>query len=190
VLILARHGRTAANAGGLLVGHLDVPLDERGLEQAALVGKVLAGADRVISSPLQRCRHTAEAIGLPVEIDERWIELDYGEFDGKPLGAIGSAVWDRWRVDPAHVPAGGESLAALAARVAAACDDLAAQARDADIVVVSHVSPIKAATAWALDAGVGIAWRSHLDQASITRIDITDGGPVLRSFNETAHLTR
>ncbi len=188
VLILVRHGRTAANAGGLLVGHLDVPLDERGVEQAALVGKALSGIDRVISSPLQRCRQTAEALGLPVEVDDRWIELDYGEFDGQPLASIGRAVWDEWRADPTYVPAGGESLAALAQRVSTACDELVADALDRDIVVVSHVSPIKAAAAWALAAGVEIAWRSHLDQASISRISVTTTGPVLRTFNETAHL--
>ena len=187
-MILVRHGRTAANAGGLLVGHLDVPLDERGVEQAALVGKALPRIDRVISSPLQRCRQTAEAFGLPVEVDDRWIELDYGEFDGQPLATVGRAVWDEWRADPTYVPAGGESLAALAQRVYTACDELVTDALDSDIVVVSHVSPIKAATAWALAAGVEIAWRSHLNQASISRITITPTGPVLRSFNETSHL--
>jgi len=188
VLILVRHGRTAANAGGLLVGHLDVPLDERGLEQAALLSKALSDVDRVISSPLQRCRQTAEALGRLFDVDERWIELDYGEFDGQPLASIGRAVWDEWRADPNYVPAGGESLAALAERVSAACDELMSEALERNIVVVSHVSPIKAAAAWALAAGVEIAWRSHIDQASITRVQVTPTGPVLRTFNETAHL--
>jgi broad specificity phosphatase PhoE len=188
VLILVRHGRTTANARGLLLGHLDVPLDERGAEQAALVGKALTRVDRVISSPLQRCRQTAEALGLPVEVDDRWIELDYGEFDGQPLASIGRAVWDEWRADSNYIPAGGESLAALARRVSAACEELAPQVLERDVVVVSHVSPIKAAAAWALAAGVEIAWRSHLDQASITRVQVTPAGPVLQSFNETAHL--
>jgi broad specificity phosphatase PhoE len=190
VLILVRHGRTTANARSLLVGHLDVPLDERGVEQAALVGKALTDIDRVVSSPLQRCRQTAEALGQPFEVDERWIELDYGEFDGQPLASIGRAVWDEWRADPSYVPAGGESLAALAERVSAACDDLVTEALERNIVVVSHVSPIKAAAAWALAAGVEIAWRSHIDQASITRVSMTSTGPVLRSFNETAHLNQ
>ena len=53
------------------------------------------------------------------------------------------------------------------------------------VVVVSHVSPIKAAVAWALGASVDIAWRSHLDQASICRIDVRSQGPVLITFNET-----
>ena len=56
------------------------------------------------------------------------------------------------------------------------------------LLVVSHVSPIKAAVAWALDVGDGVAWRMFVAVASITRIAVTDRGPILRSFNEVAHL--
>jgi broad specificity phosphatase PhoE len=188
VLILVRHGRTAENAAGLLLGHLDPPLDDVGREQAVRLAAALQGVSRVISSPLQRARQTAEAFRLPVEIDERWIELDYGSLDGQPAKSIGREVWDRWRHDPAFVPAGGESLMSMAERVVAACEALLPTATDCDIVVVSHVSPIKASMAWAIGAGVEAAWRSHLDQASVTRIDLSPRGPVLRSFNEVGHL--
>jgi broad specificity phosphatase PhoE len=61
---------------------------------------------------------------------------------------------------------------------------------DGDVVVVSHVSPIKAAAAWALGVGDEVAWRMYVAQASITRIGVGGPGglPSLRSFNETAHL--
>ena len=85
-------------------------------------------------------------------------------------------------------PPGGESLADLTRRVHAACDDLCDEARDTTVVVVSHVSPIKAAVAWALGAGPEVAWRTHLDPASISRIVIGRRGPLLRTFNEVAHL--
>jgi len=192
VLILARHGRTEANASGLLLGRLDPPLDELGQSQAkavaaALVG-VLAPGSRIVSSPLRRARDTAAAFGLPVAVEDRWVELDYGSFDGRPAGEVGAEVWDRWRVDADFVPAGGESLTAMAARVWQACEDLAEEAAHHDVVVVTHVSPIKAAMAWALGAGVETAWRSHVDPASITRVSVTPRGPVLRSFNEVWHL--
>ena len=61
MLILVRHGRTEANAGGLLQGRLDLPLDDLGRAQAAAAGKALTGASRVVSSPLLRTRQTAEA---------------------------------------------------------------------------------------------------------------------------------
>jgi len=65
---------------------------------------------------------------------------------------------------------------------------VAASAAEADVVVVTHVSPIKAAVAWVLDVGDAVTWRMFVTLASITRIAVTERGPVLRSFNEVAHL--
>ena len=188
MLILVRHGRTEANAAGLLQGRIDNPLDELGEAHARAIAEAIKSVDVVISSPLRRAVQTAEALGRPVQVDDRWLELDYGALDGQPVSSVGADVWDRWRRDPSYIPAGGESLQTVFDRVAAACEELLGIAADADVVVVSHVSPIKAAMAWALAGGPESAWRSHLDPASITRIGITPRGPVLRSFNETAHL--
>ena len=74
----------------------------------------------------------------------------------------------------------------MAARVDEACRDWAARAGDGSVVVATHVSPVKAAVGWALGADVN--WTSHVDPASITRIDVDGGRPRLRSFNETGHL--
>jgi broad specificity phosphatase PhoE len=73
--------------------------------------------------------------------------------------------------------------------VSAACEELASEAARHDVVVVSHVSPIKAAVAWALGTPPDIAWRLSLSVASITRITTdASSGPALVSFNETEHL--
>ena len=135
-------------------------------------------------------RETAAAFGLPVTVDERWIELDYGTLDGTPLASTPASLWAAWRADPAFVPApGAESLVALGLRVASACASLAAEAESSDVVVVTHVSPVKAAVAWALEVGDSIAWRLYVAPASITRIAVrSDGGAVVQSFNETGHL--
>ncbi len=188
MLIIARHGRTPANASGELLGRRDPGLDELGERQAAAIGRALAGADRVVSSPLQRCRQTAAAIGGPVEIDDRFIELDYGELEGTPVADVPAATWAAWRADTAWQPAGGESLERLAVRVWAALDDLIDEAAERDVVVVSHVSPIKAALAWALGVGVETQWRSFVAQASISHIATRGGVPSLHSFNEVHHL--
>ncbi|WP_395154817.1 histidine phosphatase family protein, partial [Ilumatobacter sp.] len=69
MLILVRHGRTAANKAGQLQGRLDQDLDEVGVQQAVAVAAMVLGAgqvDAVIASPLQRAQQTAEAFGLPV----------------------------------------------------------------------------------------------------------------------------
>lgn len=188
MLYLVRHGRTAQNAARRLLGRMDVPLDDVGLRQAGTLGSVpaLAGAGRVVSSPLARARDTAAMIGPPVVVDDRWVELDYGAFDGRDL-ASAAELWAGWDSDLEYRPPGGESLGDLGRRVRAACDDLWAEAAAADVVVVSHVSPIKAAVAWALGVGDEICWRTFLDTASITVIGAGRSGPTLRRFNDTAH---
>ncbi len=192
MLTIVRHGRTDANRTGLLLGRLDVELDPLGEQQAAAAARAIGPVDRIVASPLRRTRATAAAwetaFGIDVETDERWLELDYGELDGTPVADVPPVTWAAWRADPAHVPGGGESIADLGARVRAACDDLAADARDGHVVVVTHVSPIKAACAWALDVGDAIAWRMFVAPASVTRIAVGDRGPSLHGFNDTAHL--
>lgn len=187
MLILVRHGRTALNAAGRLQGRLDVPLDDVGQAQAVAVAAHVGPVDLLISSPLTRARQTAETFGMPFQIDERWLELSYGRFEGVLSSeAMSAEAWERWRSDPAYVPEDGESLVDLDTRVREACEELVERARDCDIAVVTHVSPIKSAVAWALGAPIDIAWRSHLSQASVCRIDMRPAGPVLTAFNEQA----
>jgi len=188
---LVRHGEATSNAAGLLLGRTDVPLTEHGAGQAAALAASIDGVAEVRSSPLRRALDTAESFGLPVTVDDRWVEVDYGELEGRPLAEVPGEVWRRWRADPSFRPAGGESLAAVGERVGAACDELfatpgeGARRSDGAVVVVSHVSPIKAAVAWALRSEQDVAWRLHLSTGSATRIDWSPAGfPVLQSFNE------
>ncbi|MEO7370647.1 MAG: histidine phosphatase family protein [Ilumatobacteraceae bacterium] len=185
MLVLVRHGRTAANAERKLQGLLDLPLDDEGMAQVAAVASWLGKPDRVISSPLARARQTAEAFGMEYEIDERWVELDYGSLDGVPVADVGAEVWARWRADPTYRAGSGESMEEMWTRSTAAAAELLDEARDKMIVVTSHVSPIKAVVAWAIGVDVTVGWRFHLDQASVCRILSAGGGPVLLGFNET-----
>jgi len=194
VLILVRHGESVANAQGLLLGRTDAELTETGRAQAvaarALVYQAVA---EVRSSPLRRALDTAELLDLgpPIAVDEEWIEVDYGEFEGQPLGHIPAEVWQRWQLDRDFRPEGGETLGEVDRRIAAACEELfatdgaGARSADGDVVVVSHVSPIKAAVAWALGT-VDLYWRLHLRTASVTRIGWTRDAPILHGFNEVA----
>jgi broad specificity phosphatase PhoE len=185
VLVLVRHGRTEANAGRRLQGLLDLPLDDVGFAQAADVASWLGTPDRVISSPLLRARQTAEAFNMPYEVDERWVELDYGSLDGVPVADVADDVWARWRVDPNYRAGGGESMTEMSDRVISAAKEVLADANRHIVVVTSHVSPIKAAVTWALGVDVTVMWRCHLDQASVSRIGESPKGPVLLGFNET-----
>ena len=192
MLILVRHGRTALNAQRRLQGRSDHDLDDVGRFQAEAIARMLNaeyGDDlRIVSSPLRRAVATAEAFGRPVEIDGRWIEIDYGVLEGTPVADVNSDTWAQWRQDPDFAPEGGESHRALYARVREACSALVETAREGPVVVVSHVSPIKAGVAWALGMGESVAWRAFVEQASVSRIGIDRAGPILRSFNEVHHL--
>lgn len=87
-LYIARHGETQWNVENRVSGRTDIPLTERGLEQARLLAQSAAGKgiEVILCSPLLRARQTAQAvsdaIGVPIEIDERLIELDFGIFEG------------------------------------------------------------------------------------------------------------
>lgn len=187
MIVLCRHGRTAANAAHLLQGRLDLPLDAEGERQVQAMVTHVEGAigtpDVLISSPLRRARQTADAFGVPYQVDERWSELDYGQWDGVPLAEVGADTWARWRSDVHFAAPAGETMAELDARVRAACLEVLPQARDQLVVITSHVSPIKAAVAWALGVDIDVSWRCLLDQASVSTIAVTDGGPSLSSFN-------
>jgi broad specificity phosphatase PhoE len=186
VLVLVRHGQTDANARGLLQGRVDLPLSDLGRRQAAALAAIVPSGARVVASPLRRALETASAFAGSVDVDERWIELDYGEFDGRPIADVPDATWTAWRADPHLVPPGGESLVTLGARVRGACEDLLEEARARDVVVVSHVSPIKAAVGWALGVGDEVGWRMFVRVASVARIGVGPAGPVLETFNEVA----
>jgi alpha-ribazole phosphatase len=186
VLYLVRHGRTSANASGLLQGRLDEPLDAIGCKQAEAIAALVGPVDAVITSPLERARQTAECFGRPTEIDERWIELAYGEFEGVAVTEVPADVWQAWRTDRQYASEGGESFGSLESRVRSACDDLMDRIATEEIVVVSHVSPIKAAVAWTLNTSLEIMFHCHLSQASVCRVGIGRFGPLLVSFNEQA----
>lgn len=191
MLILLRHGRTEVNAGGRLQGRIDVPLDATGVRQARAAGEHMRArfpGARVVSSPLVRAIETARAVGGEPEVDERFVELDYGRWDGLAMSEVPRGEWSAWRGDPAFRPPGGESLQELDARVRPALLELSEEARDRDIIIVSHVSPIKSAVTWALGAGPEMTWRMSLDRASICTVALGPAGPALVTFNETAHL--
>lgn len=186
VLYLVRHGRTSVNARGLLQGRLDPPLDFVGHAQAAAMAAFVGPVDEVVTSPLRRARETAIYFGPDATVDDRWIEIAYGEYEGVPTNEVPPDVWQAWRHDAEFSTEGGESFGSLDDRVRAACEDLCARIHETNVVVVTHVSPIKSAVAWALGATMDIMFHCHLSEASLCRVDYGRFGPVLHSFNEQA----
>jgi broad specificity phosphatase PhoE len=191
VIVFARHGQTAPNRDGLVLGRADPELTEEGHRQAELLADALRGEPvaAILSSPLLRARQTAEPIGeacgVPVEVDDRLIEIDWGAWEGRATGSLAKTDVDRWKAEDGTAPE-GESLDSLSLRVDSFCREQLD--RDGLVVAVSHVSPIKAAAAWAMGVDGTVAWRMFLGLASITRVGQGKANPVLLSFNETGHL--
>jgi broad specificity phosphatase PhoE len=191
VILFVRHGETDANRRRLALGRADPELTERGVGQAEALARRLASerVESVRSSPLQRARATAApiaaALGLEVVVDDRLIELDYGEWDTTSFADLPPDALTQWRNDPTFAPPGGESLRAVTARVADFCTEVL---DGPHAIAVSHVSPIKAAVTWALGAGEELGWRMFLELASITRIAGRDGNATLLGFNDVSHL--
>lgn len=208
MLLLVRHGESEGNAAGLLLGRIESPLTPAGHRQAAAVARQVSGREpdaragapvasegvsRVVSSPLGRARQTAAAVAATcgvaaVEVDERWVELDYGDLDGRPMASVPPDLWARWRHHPELIPAHGESLVALGRRVRSALAELG-HGTDSwfgmhrHLVVVSHVSPIKAAVSWALGVADETVWRMWLAPGSVTVVGWGSDGPSLRAYN-------
>lgn len=198
-VLLVRHGATAHSAQNRFSGRNELPLTDVGERQAAALAKREYGeVAAVVSSPLLRARQTADAIatavGCPVEIDDNFIELDFGIFEGLTADEARSEhpeAFAAWLASPETAPPDGESFAALAARVRRGRDRLVAAHPDATVVVVTHVSPIKLLVRAALEAPLSSIFRMYLDIASVSRLDYhDDGSAALRLFNDTAHLSR
>lgn len=146
-LILVRHTRPKV-AAGLCYGKLDLELADDFADEAAAVLAVLPDIQRVASSPLQRCRalarYIADARELPLEFDERLMEMDFGAWEGRPWSSIPMSELDAWDDDFLHArPHGGESVAMFMSRVEAALADWSA--RRETVAVVTHAGVIKVA---------------------------------------------
>jgi probable phosphomutase (TIGR03848 family) len=200
-VILLRHGRTSANAGGGLAGRSPVGLDETGAAQAAAVGARLRGAPlvAVVTSPLPRCRQTVAA-ALPdaeVSVEERLTECGYGDWQGRSLKEL--AEDPLWPVVQQHPSAarfpgdGGESVAEMSARAVAAVREWDARVTDghgehAVWLACSHGDVIKAIVADALGLHLDQFQRLVVDPASLTVIRYTPTRPFLLRLGDTGEL--
>lgn len=154
---LARHGQTAYNAEGRFQGHLPVPLDETGREQARALAERVAGVElsALVCSPLARARETADIvaprIGLRPQEDARFAETDTGEWTGRSFAEIQAEDPDGFRrfeaSDPTFRYPGGESFAEQSERVQAGLRDLRAQPERLPALVVCHRGVIRLALA-------------------------------------------
>ncbi|MEU4316489.1 bifunctional RNase H/acid phosphatase [Nocardia sp. NPDC024068] len=197
--LLLRHGQTELSIQRRYSGRGNPPLTAVGREQAARAAKMLAARGdiaAVVSSPLGRARETAEAagaaLGLEVRVVEGLTETDFGEWEGLTFAEAAERdpeLHARWLGDPSLPAPGGESFDEVRERIEAARGDLVARYPGANIVVVSHVTPIKTLLQLALGVGPSLLYRLHLDLASLSLAEFyPDGGASVRAVNDTSFL--
>jgi ribonuclease H / adenosylcobalamin/alpha-ribazole phosphatase len=195
---LLRHGETSLSPERRFSGRGDPELTDKGIAQARAAAARFVGREivAVVSSPLRRAAQTAAAVadvvGGIVITDDDLAETDFGDWEGHTWAEI-QAQWPdalaQWLKDPSVAPPGGESFVSVFARAARARERLAAAYSGGTIVVVSHVTPIKALLREALGAPAQAVYRIYLETGSLSAIDWYAGGAgVVKLLNDTSHL--
>jgi broad specificity phosphatase PhoE len=197
-LLLIRHGETEWNVARRFQGHRDSPLTARGLWQAARVAERLRALPvaALSSSDLPRTLATAEpiaaALGLPVRLAPAFREANFGDYEGatyQELVAAHGAAVERWASDPIQLaPPGGETMAALQARVATLIRATIAAHPGETVALVGHGGSVRAAVMEVLQMDLAHFRRLRMDNAGLTAIEGDEHLLTLTLFNDIAHL--
>jgi broad specificity phosphatase PhoE len=183
---LVRHGTTEWSQNGRHTGRTDLPLTAAGEKAAAALRPLLAHRSfaLVLSSPLQRARHTAELAGLTPELDDDLREWDYGAYEGRTTADIRKERPD-WTIWNGGVPEGEtiEDVAARADRVIAR-----ARATDGDSIFFAHGHLLRVLGARWIDAPPTAGQHLLLSTAAISVLGYEREIPALARWNDTAHL--
>ncbi len=198
LVLVVRHGLTAATGTALAGRTPGIPLDDRGRGQAAALAERLAQVrlDAIVSSPLDRCAQTAAAIAArqspaaQVATDERLIEVGYGDWTGQSLRKLSREPL--WRVVQAHPSAvtfpgdGGETLPDIQRRAVAGIRDWNSRlGPEAVYLICSHADVIKAILADSLGLHLDLYQRIQIDPCSLSVIRYTPLRPFVERMNDT-----
>lgn len=201
-ILLIRHGETPWNAERRLQGHIDIPLNDVGLRQAAAVGQALAGEPlaAILSSDLQRACQTAQAVAdlhaLPVQTDPLLRERCYGAFEGLLYADIAAeypheyAQWQSRQID-AVMPSGerqAESFRQFYARANVAIAHWARQYDGQTIAIVAHGGLLECAYREAVGMTLDSPRDFQVRNASVNRFSYADGKLHLVNWGNIEHL--
>jgi probable phosphoglycerate mutase len=196
ILTLIRHGETAANTDGVWHGATDTALSERGHLQAQRVGEHLVATGEkfahIYSSPLERARHTAEAIdaglGLGIEKDPGLSEYDLGSWEGKTYKELHTdyRLWENMKENPDFAPHGGESPRQVVDRYVAALHRIAKAHPGDRVIVVGHGGAFSMALAHLVE-GTYTSWGPVMGNCAVSELWF-EPEVALKRFNVTGHL--
>ncbi len=192
-IYVVRHGETALNAKGVMQGRLNEPLNENGRALAALTGKAIKGIrfDRCISSPLVRAKETAELLlresgnEIPLEIDGRITEIDFGDMEGKKIAEMGEEG-RRFFTDPFHFAGfpNGESISDVCERTQAFLRELIARDDGKTYLVSTHGCALRGMIN-ALSAAPADYWLGHAPyNCSFTVVEAQGGRAKITALDQ------
>lgn len=180
---ILRHGQTEMNSSKLLQSRSDTVLNETGIRQAEETGKWLRengiAFERIFSSPLKRALDTARiAAGedVPIETDDRLLEMDYGPYEGMDLNDPAPEI-RRFFSDFVNerAPEGMEPLDAVVKRLGQFLKDLAKEDFSGNILISTHAIAMKGALEYLDPGSNGSYWSKHIRNCSLYRSEHTDG---------------
>lgn len=190
IIDLLRHGEPVG--GKKYRGQSDDPLSDLGWTEmrSKLAGH--APWQRVISSPLSRCREFAEELatghGLPLHVDERLKEVGFGVWEGKTAAQLHQEdpqQLSRFRADPVNArPAGAEPLEQFCRRVVAALDEIIACHRYEHLLIICHAGVIRMALAHVLRIPLANAYRLEVASAALSRLAFDSGATPRLVFHD------
>lgn len=191
-IFFARHGETQWSKSHRHTGLTDIPLTERGEDNARRLGKSLAGIhfSAVYSSPLKRAWRTCElaGFGANARVDNNLVEWDYGEYEGRTSDEI-RQQHPRWDVFLDGCP-GGESLAQMSKRA----DQVVTRLRDAegDVLLFSHGHFLRVFAARWLNLEPVVGRCLYLNTAALSVVGFEHGreDPVIRLWNDDSHVAK
>jgi alpha-ribazole phosphatase len=201
-LLIVRHGQTDWNIERRFQGQTDIPLNPMGLKQAQALARHLSSEKpaAIYSSDLSRAWQTAEIIRYalsansqcPLIAEPRLREICFGEWEGlvyEEIQARQPQQLQRWETDLVNTaPPGGESLLEVSERVQAAFKALVVAYPNQTLIVIGHGGSLQLLIAHAVGITPGNFWQIHLENASLSELQIYPEGAIVMYLNSTYHL--
>lgn len=179
-----RHGQINSNLNHVYSGRSDEPLNSHGLQQAQEAAELVReqSIDRIISSPLARATQTSNIIaianGIGYEMDNAFIEMDFGPWEGRSESWIKQHYpieWALWNRAPhqLQIPR-RETLLELQNRVISRMHRIAVSAPQETILVVSHVAVIRVVLLQSQNRPLSDYKRVQVDNCALFKVDLND----------------
>ena len=194
LIIFLRHGQAINNTKRLLAGRTPgVPLTENGIKQAERIARFVKpfNISAIYSSPIERAENTAAIVAkhnsLEYKVDERLIELDMGKFTGMPYDEIfekhGNVFLKFYDGELEIAHNGVETFAQVKNRVLSMIDHVLKEHKDENVLLVTHMDPIKAMISSIMNANANSMFELIIENASLTVFKEHQGKLSLSAIN-------